>query len=150
MKHRRLLIIGALASMAILFGAWTVYARFGCRLHAIEFERPNGERWRTEDADFLRQVEGWRHSIEAPSLRQRWLRFTGRWIENGWRSPDYEVTLLFKDGHREEIAVWVFAKDYVPVYTARWSGSSGGHGYSCLAHSEPFTPFVQAMQRSKR
>lgn len=100
---------------------------------------PSGERLRTEDQEFLRRVEDWYHSIEGPSLRQRRLRFRDGWIEDGLRQSDYEVTLEFENGRREEMAVWVHETDYVPVYTARWSGSSGGTGYSCLARSEPFT-----------
>src|SRR5262249_24099839 len=137
-------------SMAILFGAWAISPRFSCWLNAVEVERPNGERFRTEDLDFLRRVEVWHHSIEEPGLRQRWLRLTGRWTESGLRQPDYEITLVFMDGRHEEVAVWVYAKNYVPVYTARWSGSQGGHGYSCLARSEPFTTFAQAMQSRER
>jgi hypothetical protein len=147
MKRRRFLTLGFLNSTAILFGAWTTYP---CRLHAVEFERPNGELFRTEDPDFLCKVESWHHSIEGPSFQQWWLRLTGRWIESGLRQPDYEVTLIFKNSRRKEIAVWVYAEDYVPVYTARWSGSSGGHGYGCLARSEPFTAFTQATQGSER
>ena len=150
MKRRCLLVFGILASMAILFGTWTSSPRSSRQLNAVEFERPNGERVRTEAPDFLRRVEAWYFSIEGPGLRQRWLRLTGRWTENGLRQPDYEVTLVFKDGRHEEVAVWVYAKDYVAVYTARWAGSAGGHGYSCLAGSEPFTAFAQAMQSRER
>src|SRR5262249_13407909 len=147
MKRCSARLIGALALLAFLIGGWFIHARLTCRLQAVELERPNGELSRTEDADFLRQAEDWYNSIEGPSLRQRWLRFTGRWIANGVRRPDYEVTLVFKDGRREHMAVWVRAKDYVPVHTARWSGTSGDHGYSCLARSEPFTAFTQALPR---
>lgn len=150
MKRRRLFIFGALASMGIVVGAWTVSNPFACRLQAVELERPSGERFRTEDPTFLRQVGAWHDAIEGPSLRQRWLRFTGRSIAPGLRQPDYEVTLVYKSGHREGIAVWVYAKDYVPVWTARWSGSSGRNGYFCVARGEPFTAFAQAMHRSER
>ena len=149
MKRNRLLIFGVFAFMAFLFGAWSVYSLFSCRLQAVEFERPNGERFRTEDSDVLRKVAAWYNSIEGPSLRQRWMRLTGRWTEAGLRQPDYEVTLVFKNGRRENVALWVYAKDYVPVYTARWSGNSGGHGYSCLARSEPFTAIVQGRRPSE-
>jgi hypothetical protein len=86
MKRRRLLLFGVLASVAILLGAWTISARFRCRLYAVEFERPNGELFRTEDPHFLRKVEVWHKSIEGPGLRQRWLRLTGRWSESGLTS----------------------------------------------------------------
>jgi hypothetical protein len=115
----------------------------------VAFERPNGALIRTEDPDFLREVEVWHGSIEGPGLRQRWMRLTGRWTESGLRQPDYEVTLAFTNGRRKEIAVWVYAEDYVPVYTARWSGTSGGHGSTCLVRSEPFTAFAQAMKESE-
>ncbi len=134
---RCLQIFGVLALLAIPLGS--VWLVDGDQLQAVVIERPNGERFRTEDPDFLRQVELWYHGIEGPSLRQRLLRCTGRWTAPGLRQPDYEVTLLFKNGRKTECAVWVYAKDYVPVYTARWSGTSGGSGYSCLARSEPFT-----------
>jgi hypothetical protein len=150
MKRHRLPIFGVLISMAILVGAWTISSRFSRRLDAVEFERLNGELFRTQDPDFLRKAEAWRHSIEEPGLRQRWLRLTGRWTENGLRQPDYEVTFVFKNGRREQLAVWVYAEDYVPVHTARWSGTSGGHGDSRLARSEPFTAFAQAMQSRER
>src|SRR5258707_1296871 len=101
MKRRRLLLFSLLALPSLIIGAWWIVDRFTCRLHAVEIERPGGEVVRTADPEFLRRVEVWRQSIEGPSLRQRWLRATGAWIENGVRQPDYEVTLVFTDGRRE-------------------------------------------------
>src|SRR5438046_1256478 len=118
MKRRHLLIVGVLPFVVILFAAWATYPRSTCRLYAVEFERPDGTRFRTEDLDFLRKVEAWHDAIEAPSLRQPWLRLRGAWTESGLRQPDYELTIFFKSGRRDEIAVWVYAEDYVPVYTA--------------------------------
>src|SRR5262245_36603486 len=150
MKRRRLLFFGLCVAVAVLFVALTFFARCDGRLVAVEFERPIGELFHTEDPDFLSQVEAWHHSIEGPSLEQRWLRFTGRLSANGLRQPDYEVILLFKNGRREELAVWVYEKDYVPVHTARWSGSSGVQGYSCLTRSEPFTALTHSMRGRER
>jgi hypothetical protein len=150
MKRYRLLILGTLALVALPVGAWTIFPRLNSRLSAVEVERPGGKLYRTEDPQLLGEIETWHRSIEGPGLRQRLLRRAGMWAENGLRQPDYEVTLVFNDGHREEVAVWVYARDYVPVYTARWSGSSGGLGCSCLARSEPFTALTQAMRSSER
>jgi hypothetical protein len=133
----------ALVALAVLvLAGWAAYTRSTHRLSHVEIQRPDGSFFRTEAPDFLRQIEAWYHSIEGPSLEQRVLRLTGRWNENGLRQPDYEVTLVYGNGWRKEISVWVYAEDYVPVHLGRWSGTSGGKGYSCLARSEPFTAFA--------
>jgi hypothetical protein len=139
-------MFGFLALAGLMLGSWVTCSRSTSRLASVEFQRPDGVSCRAEEPQFLAKVEAWYHAIEGPSLRQRVLRRTGRWIESGLRQPDYEVTLVYCNGQRDEIAVWVYAEDYVPVYLGRWSGSTGGHGYSCLARGEPFTVFAQSMR----
>jgi hypothetical protein len=137
MNRHRLIILGFLASSALLLIGWTLYPCASDQLHCVEFQRPNGEFFRTEAPEFLSTVEAWRASIEGPSLRQRVLRSRGAWIENGLRQADYQVTLVYKNGCREEMSVWVYAEDYVPVHC---------QGYSCLARTDPFTAFVECLQ----
>jgi hypothetical protein len=140
MKLSRLPVFSFLAVTAILLAVWAIHTHFNSRLSWVEVRRPNGEFLRTEDPDFLRKMEVWRHSVEGPSLRQRLLRLTGRWCESGLRQADYQVTLVFNNGRREELAVWVYSADYVPVHC---------EGYGCLARSEPFTGLTQALPRNE-
>jgi hypothetical protein len=149
MKRVRLPLIGLALVAVLLLGSWAIYSCRGPRLSAVAFQCRNGTSFRTEAPEALAQVEAWCRSIEGPSVEQRLTRFTGTWVENGLRQPDYEVTLVFRNGQRQALAVWVYAKDYVPVYTGRWSGTSGGRGESCLARREPFTALARSMQSTQ-
>src|SRR5262245_64020070 len=115
MKRFRQLGLVLLLVTGLLLAAWAGRAGAPGRLHCVEFRCPNGDCFHTEDPAFLRSVEAWRRSIEGPSLRQRLRRLRGERMESGLRQADYQVTLVFESGRLEEMFVWVYAEDYVPV-----------------------------------